>query len=254
MLGDALFDFKVALSFLTRLPVRFDRPVPPPALAASAPMFPLIGALVGLAGAAIYTFGARLGLTSFLAATLALAALALLTGALHEDGLADTADGFGGGRTREQKLGIMRDSRLGTYGAMALALTLLARLGALSTIATPTGVAAALIASGAASRALLPLAMTLWPPARLDGVGVGAGRPTPWQAGAAGLLGLVLLLLVLEPMQAAAGAIVALAAAGAIGALARQQIGGLTGDVLGAIQQAAEIALLLVLAASAPWA
>jgi adenosylcobinamide-GDP ribazoletransferase len=247
MLGDALFDFKVALSFLTRLPVRFDRPVPPSALAASAPMFPLIGALIGLAGAAVYTFAARLGLTSFLAATLALAAL-------HEDGLADTADGFGGGRTREQKLGIMRDSKLGTYGAMALALTLLARLGALSTIAAPTGVAAALIASGAASRALLPLAMTLWPPARLDGLGAGAGRPAPWQACAAGVLGLVLLLLLLEPMQAAAGAIVALAAAGAIGALARQQIGGLTGDVLGAIQQAAEIALLLVLAASAPWA
>jgi adenosylcobinamide-GDP ribazoletransferase len=254
MLGDALFDFKTALAFLTRLPIRLGRRVEPRALAASAPWFPIVGALIGLAGAAVYTLGARLGLTSFIAATLCLGALALLTGALHEDGLADTADGFGGGRTPEQKLRIMRDSRLGTYGAIALVLALLARLGALSTIATPSAVAAALIASGAASRALLPLAMTLWPPARPDGLGAAAGRPALWQAVGTGALALILLLLLLDPMQAAIGAIAALAAGSTVGALARQQIGGLTGDVLGAVQQAGEIAVLLVVAAAAPWA
>jgi adenosylcobinamide-GDP ribazoletransferase len=254
MLGDALFDFKLALSFLTRLPVPLGRRVEPRALAGCAPWFPLVGALIGLAGAAVYMLALRLGLTSFIAATLCLGALALVTGALHEDGLADVADGFGGGRTREQKLRIMRDPRLGTYGAIALALALLARLGALSTIATPAAVGAALVASGAASRALLPLALTLWPPAREDGLGAAAGRPAALQAAGTGGLALLLLLLLLDPMQAAIGAIAALAAGGAVGALARRQIGGLTGDVLGAIQQAGEIALLLVVAASAPFA
>lgn len=252
MLGDALFHFKTALGFLTRLPIRLDREAPQD-LAPCAPMFPVIGALVGLVGAGVYVLATWFGLTSFIAATLALGAMALLTGALHEDGMADVADGFGGGRTRAEKLAIMRDSRLGTYGAMALSLTLLARLGALATIATPPAVAAALIASGVASRALLPLAMALWPPARADGLGASAGRPASWHAALTGAIALVLLLLVLSPIEALTAALAALLAAGAIGALARQQIGGLTGDVLGAIQQAGEIGVLLALVAAAPW-
>ena len=110
------------------------RAAPPAAgaLARAAWAFPIAGLVVGLIGAIVYALAHRIGLPSWTAAALAVAATLLATGCLHEDGLADTADGFGGGKTREQKLEIMRDSRIGTYGVCALALSLLLRVGALA--------------------------------------------------------------------------------------------------------------------------
>jgi adenosylcobinamide-GDP ribazoletransferase len=191
-----------------------------------------------------------MSLPPFLAAALAVAALAAITGALHEDGLADVADGFGGGRTREAKLAIMRDSRVGSYGVVALALSLMLRVGALAAL-TESGfatAAAALILAGAASRAgaLAPLA--LLPAARPDGAGAGAGRLEIGNLLAAGITTAALALLAglatLGVTRAFFACVVAGGASWAVSALARRHIGGQTGDVAGAAQQIAEIACL----------
>jgi adenosylcobinamide-GDP ribazoletransferase len=243
MLADLLHDCKVALAFLTRLPVGPARPWRAADLAASAPLFPLVGALIGLAGAIAYALAARLGLPPWPAAGLALATTVWLTGALHEDGLADVADGFGGGRTRDDKLRIMRDSRIGTYGALALVLAVLARAGALAALAEPAAVGAALVAAGAVSRAALPAVMAGLPQARAGGLAAQAGRPHPLRAAAAALIAALLALALLGGAAAVALALGALGAL-AVALLARRQIGGSTGDVLGAVQQIAEIGVL----------
>jgi adenosylcobinamide-GDP ribazoletransferase len=244
MLADLIRDCKVALAFLTRLPVDREPTARESGLASSVVMFPLVGALVGLLGGAAYTLAFRLGLPPSPAATVALAMTIWVTGALHEDGLADVADGFGGGRTREAKLGIMRDPRIGTFGALALILALLARAGAIAALATPLAVASALVAAGAVSRAALPPVMTVLPLARADGLAAGAGRPHPARAAAAVLVAALIALALLG--QAAAAALLAGAGAAFVVAwLARRQIGGHTGDVLGAVQQLTEIGVLL---------
>jgi adenosylcobinamide-GDP ribazoletransferase len=251
MLADLLRDCKVAIAFLTRLPM------PAPAwretdLAASAPLFPVVGALIGIVGAIAYALAVWLGLPPWPSAVLALGATIWLTGALHEDGLADVADGFGGGRTRENKLAIMSDSRIGSYGALALGLAVLARAGALAAFAEPAAVGAALVAAGATSRAALPAVMAALPQARADGLAVQAGRPHPLRAAAALLVAVLIALTLLgeaAPVALLVGALGALA----IAVLARRQIGGYTGDVLGVVQQITEIGVLFgVLAGRAP--
>ncbi len=248
MVRAAIEECKVALQFLTRLPAGAPARSAPP-LAASAPMFPLIGALIGAAGGLVFALAAGLGLPPMLAALLAVAAQVLLTGGLHEDGLADIADGFGGGRTRADKLRILRDSRIGSFGAMALMLALLARIGALAALASPALVAAALIAAGAASRAALPVIMVSMAPARDEGLAVAAGRPHPLRAAAGAAIAILAALTLLPPAMATAGVIAAAGAALATANLAHRQIGGHTGDVLGAAQQLAEIGFLLAVLA-----
>ncbi|HEX6113175.1 MAG TPA: adenosylcobinamide-GDP ribazoletransferase [Geminicoccaceae bacterium] len=243
MLADLVHDCKVALAFLTRLPVAPEPAAHGASLAASVVMFPVVGALIGLLGGVAYAL-ASLGLPPWPAATVALATTIWLTGALHEDGLADVADGFGGGRTREDKLRIMRDSRIGSYGALALVLALLARAGALAALAMPTEVAAALVAAGAVSRAALAPVMTMLPAARADGLAAGAGRPHALRAGAAVLVAALIAVAVLG--EAAGPALLAGAgAAFGVAWLAGRQIGGHSGDVLGAVQQLTEIGVLL---------
>ena len=188
MLADLVHDCKVALAFLTRLPVAPEPTAAGSRLGASVVMFPVVGALIGLLGGGGYALAFWLGLPPLPAATVALATTIWLTGALHEDGLADVADGFGGGRTREDKLRIMRDPRIGSYGALALVLGLLARAGALAALAAPRHVMAALVAAGAVSRAALAAVMTTLPLARADGLAAGAGRPHPLRAAAAVLV------------------------------------------------------------------
>ena len=173
-----------------------------------------------------------------------------LTGALHEDGLADTADGFGGGATREAKLDIMRDSRIGTFGVMALIFSIGLRTVAIADIGTRWHVFAALIAAHALSRGVLPAAMHRLDPARDDGLGASAGRPEQ-NPGAHRIRDRARhrrdrdLACARDLSAAIAAAIVA----AAIGWLAQRQIGGQTGDVLGAIEQGAETAALLAAAA-----
>jgi adenosylcobinamide-GDP ribazoletransferase len=189
-----------------------------------------------------------LGVPDLAAAALALGAGAILTGALHEDGLADVADGFGGGRDVTAKLEIMRDSRLGTYGALILLVSFATKLSALAAI-PDSDVVQSLISAHALARGVLPwMAMSL-PYARKDGLAANAGQPDAATAAIAAALALVIALLSLSFVNALLAAI--MAAAGAIGMawLAQRQIGGQTGDVLGGAEQVAETAILVLLAA-----
>jgi adenosylcobinamide-GDP ribazoletransferase len=243
MLADLLREGKVALAFLTRLAVRAEPPWRASELAASAPMFPVVGALIGLAGAVAYALAIWLGLPPLPAAAVALGTTIWLSGAMHEDGLADVADGFGGGSTPDDKLAIMRDPRIGSYGAAALVLALLARAGAVAALGEPSAVAAALVAAGAVSRAVLPATMAAMPQARADGLAARAGRPHPLRAAAALLIAALIAFLLLGG-SALAALVGGAAGALAVALLARRQIGGSTGDVLGAIQQLTEIGVL----------
>lgn len=261
-LGD---EVALAATFLTRLPVPVTvrSPVTPEMLARSLRLYPLIGAGIGAGAAAVLGLALWAGLPPWPAATLALAALIMVTGALHEDGLADIADGFGGGRDRMAKLAIMRDSRVGTYGVLALVLIVLLRAGALAAIigtaagdvstGAETGLAA-LVAGGALSRAGPPLIMRLLKPARADGAAASHGRPGHGTCLAAVGTAILIAGLALVPVLGLlAAAVVGLAAAFATAGLARlaqRQIGGYTGDVLGAAQQIAETAVLLAIAAA----
>ena len=190
-----------------------------------------------------------LGLGDWPAAVLAVFASIVLTGALHEDGLADTADGLIGGRDREQRLAIMHDSRHGTFGVIALVLSVLLRTTALAVIGEGVHSGLALIAAHAASRAALPVAMFVLAPARADGLGAGAGRPSMAPAIAALAIGLLVSLASLAPARGLVAIGLAGAAMFALGVLAYRRIGGYTGDVLGAFQQVGEIVMLLTAAA-----
>lgn len=206
---------------------------------------PVAGAIVGVCAGLALWIGLRLGLPEGIAAALAIAVPMLVTGCLHEDGLADLADGFGGGAGREAKLEIMRDSRIGSYGVAALILTVLLRWTAISTLAAEGAAIAALVAAHAASRAALPAFIAVTPPARRDGLSAGIGS-VPREAVAGALALGALALLPTLGIGAAIWAAIALLAWGfALRSLALRQIGGQTGDVLGALQQGGEIVVLL---------
>jgi len=246
-------DFLVALTFLTRLPLRRFVAAPPAAsLAGASWAFPLVGLVVGLLGGIVYLIALALRLPAIAAALIAVGATALATGGLHEDGLADTADGFGGGVTRDDKLAIMRDSRTGVYGVLALVFSVALRVVALSQIGDGWGVLGALIASHALARGLLPMAMRLLEPARSDGLGAEAGRPEQGVALTGCGIAAAIALVAAGIRPGLAAAIAAGAAMAAVGWLARRQVGGQTGDVLGAIEQSGEVAALLAIAAWSP--
>lgn len=242
-------DLRIAASFVTILPVASSEPAGDGAIARATWALPVAGLVVGLTGALVYAIASRFGLTSSLAALLALAATALVTGALHEDGLADTADGLGGGRTRERKLEIMRDSRIGTYGVCALILSFGLRWSALAAIANPWAVALALCAAHTAARAGLPAFMSQVAPARPDGLSASAGSPPGRSVAIAFAVGTLALVLALGPGKALVSLILLSLAGLMLARLAIRQIGGQTGDILGAFEQAGEILILLVAAA-----
>ncbi len=246
-----LRDVAENLRFFTRLPLGG---------AASAPDFRRIGWAAPLAGAFIGALGAlgliaarALGFPTLLSATLAVIVQVFATGALHEDGLADVADGFGGGRDRAAKLAILRDSRIGTYGALALGLSILLRVEAIVAMARPSvGFAAAgLVLAGAVARsaALGPLAWL--PAARSDGLGAGAAalgvRTLGPVAATLSVLAATLGLISLEVVRALFACAVAAGVMRVFVEIARRQIGGQTGDVCGASAALGEIATLLSL-------
>ncbi len=245
-LADCANDLKQSLRFLTRLPMGRAASDSDGDLTRAAWAFPLAGAVVGLIGAAIYVLARQIGLPAWLAAALTVAATLAVTGCLHEDGLADTADGFGGGDSRERKLEIMRDSRIGTYGVCALILSILLRVAALAAFANPAPAVWALIAAHGGARATLPLFMALVPPARHDGLAYAAGRPSGERVITASVLGLLILAIGLGPAHGIAAAIFLLVVIALMAWLSVVQIEGQTGDVLGAVEQASEIVILLV--------
>lgn len=249
-LATALRDVGVALVLLTRLPV----PRLPDAAFArqsrAAWAFPLAGLALALPACALGWAALALGLGAWGAAGLVLAVQVMLSGAMHEDGLADTADGLWGGRTRARRLEIMRDSHVGAFGVVALVLGLGLRWGALAAL-LEAGAFGAVIAVAMVSRAVLPALMAGLPPARADGLAHGVGRAGWGGAAAALALALAAGLALGGPailIAALAGGVVA----AALGRLALDRIGGQTGDILGAAQQSAEIAGLLAMQAALP--
>lgn len=229
---------QLAVMLLTRLPVgKIGQSVPPTAHTIWA--FPLVGACLGALGGVVFWAGVSVGLPALVAALLAIAISIVLTGALHEDGLADVADGFGGGRTVARKLEIMRDSRLGSYGAVGLFLVLALIAGSIA----ESGNMAYFIAIGAVSRSAMLVPMLVLKPARTDGLGHGATIPLDARFGVAALLTAPFIVLAPQP------AVFAFIAAFGTVWLARKHIGGQTGDVLGTTQKLAECTAWMTAAA-----
>jgi adenosylcobinamide-GDP ribazoletransferase len=249
MVAAMIFDqFLLATGVLTRLPVAATASEEG-TIAEASWAFPAVGAGIGMIAALVLFVASSFNIGAWSAALLALVTAGLITGALHEDGLADTADGFGGGRTRDDKLAIMRDSRSGTYGVLALIFSIGLRAGALIAIGSPIEGGLALIAAHTASRAGLPVIMRWLAPARTDGLGAMAGTPGPVTMLVALAIGILVALGMLGPIRGAVALVLTGVMMAATAMLARRQIGGYTGDVLGALQQIGEITMLLVAAA-----
>lgn len=239
-----LRELQLALMLLTRLPVgRITGEAPP--LAAVRWAFPVVGLLIGLIGWAVYTGAMAAGAPAPVAAVLCVAAQAFVTGALHFDGLSDFADGIGGGRDRTHALDIMRDSRVGSYGALALVLAVALWLSSLATLKQGAVLPFFLIVAALSRVAMVALQETL-PAARADGVGhLASGRSVAARLTA---ICTVLLSLILCSWNGMAIVVVCAAIAIVVGSLARMKLGGITGDALGATQIIAEAMSWAVLA------
>ncbi len=235
-------ELQLAFVLLTRLPMgRLPDDTPPTSDAAWA--FPFVGLIIGALSGTIFLLTA-FALPPLTAALLAITTGIVLTGALHEDGLADVADGFGGGQTRDAKLEIMRDSRIGSYGVVALILILGLTATAIAA-SPPTSKSLTLFAAiGAISRAAVVIPMTFLRPARAEGLGFRAALTPGWRVWTAiGLMALAAL------VTFPALIIVSILTAGLMTIAAKTQIGGQTGDVLGATQKLTECTCWLTAAA-----
>lgn len=253
VLREQLRAFFTALMFLTRIPcprwVGYD----PALLARSTVYFPLVGVVVGLWGAVLYR-GASLGWTPLVAAALATAGTAWLTGAFHEDALADACDGFGGGHDPTRILAIMKDSRVGAYGVVGLGLALITKVAALASVgADDVGlVGHALVAGHVLGRwSSLPL---IWGYAYVRDTD-GTGRPfaasvttARLAVGSAVAIGVVAATLPAQPLRTVGVLLVAAILTALAGRYFRRRIGGITGDCLGATNQLVELATYLVVA------
>jgi adenosylcobinamide-GDP ribazoletransferase len=218
-------------------------------------MFALVGACIGAATGLVLYLSFAAGMSALLAAALACTFSTVVTGALHEDGLADTCDGFGGGKDREQRLLIMRDSRIGTYGAVGLILTFLMRVFALeSLLSYPLlSIMAVCAAAAAFSRAMMVDLMWASKPARSDGLSAYAGQPSRNVTFAAILSGGLFTLAVgflFQPQSGVIALACATLATATIRLLSMRMIGGQTGDVCGAAQVCSEVAMLAAFAAT----
>lgn len=237
----AAIDLPAALGLLTRLPVPVDGAAATARGAAAVWAYPLAGVVVGLLQALAMGVLLWLGVPAVMTAALVLALAATVTGAMHEDGLADSVDGLWGGWDKVRRLAIMKDSHIGTYGVIALVLTLLLRWSALAMIAGAGGFALALVVVAAVSRAAMVGVMAALPHARDGGLSRAVGRPQPRVAWVAVGIGAGLALVTGYPGLVVVSAVVAVIWA----LIARAKIGGQTGDILGATQQWAELALLI---------
>ncbi|RVU36111.1 adenosylcobinamide-GDP ribazoletransferase [Hwanghaeella grinnelliae] len=236
-------DMRAAMTFLTRFPVGGRHR----ALDACAWAFPIAGIAVGVTGGAVFWLAGWMGLPPWIAAFLTLTATALVTGALHEDGLADAADGLGAGGSVDRKLEIMRDSRIGGYGALALMLATGIKAAAIASFLPGLSGATAILAVHILSRAILPGVMAALPPASASGVAASVGRPrlgaalvalTLGAGSAIGLMGLCAGLVALAAVVASALV---------FGLLLRRSLGGYNGDTIGLLEQLSEIAIMLAL-------
>lgn len=255
-LGDYIDDIARAAGFLSRLPMpaRHFKDHDGTLSRASA-MFPLAGLLIGLGPGLLVWVLTALEANAALTSLIALMVLIGLTGALHEDGLADSADAFGARGGREHMLAIMKDSRIGTYGVLALMVSFSLRAVALTIITAASGGLNALLlllAVAAISRTAMVWHWSVLPLARADGVAAAVGAPEPERARLTGLIGAALFLLLAGLGSGLATAAIALALVAAAArqwtGVVRMRLGGHTGDTIGATQQITETAGLAALA------
>jgi adenosylcobinamide-GDP ribazoletransferase len=231
-----------AVQFLTRVPVRTPAAIPHERVV---PWFPLVGAAIGgVIGGAVAGIGELV--PHSVAAAIGVIVGLLITGAFHEDGLADVADAFGGGWTPAQRMEILKDSRHGTYGVAALASSIVIRIVSAAAITSSAAVVAAFVAAHTLGRGGAVVAMRLAPPAADSGLGVSAARslrPVPTAIGVAAGVAVTAALTGwwVLPFLATAMAGTAL-----VVTLAVRKIGGLAGDVLGAVEQVVECLVLVV--------
>lgn len=251
IVDDEVARFLLALQFLTRLPTPRDVGFTPERLGAATRYFPLIGVFVGAISAGVF-YAASLVFPIVLAVLLATAAGLLATGAFHEDGLADTFDGIGGGVSRDRALEIMKDSRIGVYGAAALILVLAIKVGTLSVLDQHT-ILIALISAHGLSRFSSVVVIATSRYVRDDGT----GKHTSRGIDGAGLIGAIFtaglcltgVTYFLSPV-AALWSVVGLCAGHIfMRAIFERKLSGYTGDTLGAVQQTSEIGFYFGLAA-----
>ena len=245
-------DMVAALSFFSRLPVQ--APPRPFDLRESAGAWPLAGLLLAVGPALAVVVNSWLGLPHLVSAFLAVAVAVALTGALHEDGLADTFDGLAHGRSASERLAIMRDSRIGVFGALALILSIGIRVAAIGALAVrPSDTVLALLGVAVASRSLALWHWSVLPPARQDGMARQAGQPDfiALQMGLLTGLIVVVALIIAFGWAALLGLLLAGLGVGFFSSLVNRRLGGHTGDTIGAMQQIAETMLLAGISAAA---
>jgi adenosylcobinamide-GDP ribazoletransferase len=240
----SLRSFRSAVAFLTIVPVADAGGDPGERLGRA--YFPAVGAFVGLAAGCVFVLASALA-SPFVAAVVAVATGALLTGGLHLDGLADSADGLLGGGDRERRLEIMRDPRVGSFGVIALTLVLVGGVAALSAM-TPARAFAGLIAAGALSRLAVLAVVALVPYARLAGVGTAAQGHHRGLDLVVGCL-LTVIACALDVRRALVATLLVALTTVVVAGLARRRIGGATGDVYGACAEVGQLAALLAFAA-----
>ena len=231
-----------ALQFLTRVPIHLPRAVPHERVL---PWFALAGALIGAAVGGVAVGLAEVVPTT-VAGTLAVVAGLLITGAFHEDGLADVADAFGGGWTVDERLRILKDSRHGTYGVAALAGSIVVRVFSVASIATSAALFAAFVSAHTLGRAAAIAALRMAPPASEAGLGVSARSDLrPWPTAIGQVAGVAVVVVVAGWWV---GPFIAGALIGTMATvwLAVRKIGGLTGDVLGAVEQVVECTVMVI--------
>ena len=241
----------LALHFLTRIPTPFEIDYSPERLNAASRYSPIVGAIIGTVAALAFGI-ANLALPTTIAVIIATAATALLTGAFHEDGLADTFDGISGAHDRNRALEIMHDSRIGTFGALALILVITLKIAALSSLSDTTTIITALIAAQTISRTSIVIVQATSTYARETGIASPQDQPfKPKNAIIATLTALITiaaLALILSPTAALLATAGAITGHSLIRLYFQPRLGGHTGDTLGATQQITELAIYIALA------
>ena len=243
----------LALHFLTRIPTPFEIDYSPERLNAASRYSPIVGAIIGTVAALAFGI-ANLALPTIVAVLIATAATALLTGAFHEDGLADTFDGISGAYDRARSLEIMTDSRIGTFGALALIIVISTKVAALSSLSDTTTIITALIAAHIISRTSIVIVQATSTYARETGIAGPQNQPfKPINTIIATLTALVTiaaLALIVSPSAALLATASAITGHILIRLYFQPKLKGHTGDTLGATQQITELAIYIALAAT----
>ena len=245
-------DILLSVSFLTRIPISkdllFERN-----LMDAAWSFPLIGALLGFLGGMVALLLSYFNISPIINSFITIGAIILLTGGLHEDGLADAADGFGSNKNPQDKITIMRDSQIGVYGTLALIIAISVKAVALGGLIDKDQFftcTMALIVSGALSRSNIVGIAFFLEKASETGLASFAGKPSATGVGISFLISILFCVFLLPSTKALIAILLSLLATVIIGSLSKKQINGYTGDVLGAAQMLSETALLIYLASA----